>query len=104
MRIFHVATPEDWSEAQRTGTYTTSTLGRSLAEEGFIHASFEHQWQGVLHRFYSDVSAPLLLLEIETDRLTSPLVEEPPAPGVDERFPHIYGPLNTDAVVGVRDL
>lgn len=104
MRIFHIATPDDWAEAQRTGGYTTSTRGRSLAEEGFLHAAFEHQWPLVQRRYYADVSTPLLLLEIETDRLTSPLVEEPPAPGIDETYPHIYGPLNADAVVDVHEI
>lgn len=104
MRIFHIATPEDWASAQQTGSYTTSTLGRSLAEEGFIHAAFEDQWPLVLRRYYAEVHTPLLLLEIETDRLSSLLVEEQPAPGVDAIYPHIYGPLNVDAVVSTRDI
>ena len=41
MRIFHIATAADWAEAQRTGSYTTSTRGRSLEQEGFVHASRE---------------------------------------------------------------
>jgi glutathione S-transferase len=28
----------------------------------------------------------------------SPIVHEPPAPGVDTLFPHIYGPLPVSAV------
>ncbi len=32
------------------------------------------------------------------------MVEEPPAPGVEETFPHIYGPLNPAAVVAVTAL
>ena len=104
MRIFHIATPEDWASARQSGTYTTSTLGRSLAEEGFIHAAFEDQWPLVLRRYYAEVYTPLLLLEIDTDRLTSTLVEEQPAPGVEAIYPHIYGPLNVDAVVSTRDI
>ena len=43
-----------------------------------------------------------MLLEIDTDLLDVPVVEEPPAPGVEETFPHIYGPLSAaHAVVGV---
>lgn len=98
MRIFHIATVADWEGAQRAGSYTTSTRGRTLAEEGFIHASREDQWRGVRERFYADVDEPLVLLTIDTDRLVSPVVEEAPGGGVDETFPHIYGPLNTDAV------
>ncbi len=98
MRIFHIALRSEWEAAKKSGAYTTSTRGRTLAEEGFIHASRGDQWQGVHTAFYADVTEPLVLLVIDTDRLTSPLVEEVPADGVTETFPHIYGPLNADAV------
>ncbi len=103
MQIFHIATVADWRGAQRAGSYTTSTHGVTLADEGFIHASRGDQWQGVRGRFYSEVTEQLVLLSIDTDRLTAPVVEESP-PGTDETFPHIYGPLNPDAVVQVIPL
>ncbi len=104
MLIYHVATRTDWERAQREGRYTTSTLGVSLEEEGFIHASRADQWEGVRERFYVHVEEPLVLLEIDTDRLDVPVVEEQPAPGVDETFPHIHGPLSVSAVVQVTPL
>lgn len=97
--LFHIALTSDWLEAQRSGTYTVSTLGRTLAEEGFIHAAYGDQWQGVRERFYSDVAEPLVLLRIDGELLDVPVVDEPPAPGSTELFPHIYGPLPTSAVV-----
>lgn len=97
--IFHLALASEWAAAQRSGAYTTSTLGRSLAEEGFIHASRADQWTGVRERFYAEVTEPLVLLHIDTDLLDVPVVEEPPAPGVSETFPHIYGRLPVGAVV-----
>jgi uncharacterized protein (DUF952 family) len=97
-RIFHVATAADWAAACETGRYTTSTRGRTLAEEGFIHASHEDQWPRVRELFYADVTEPLLLLVIDTDRLDVPLVEEA-VPGTGETFPHLYGALGPDAVV-----
>ena len=97
-RIFHIATAADWEAAQRSGSYTTSTHGRTLAEEGFIHASHEDQWQDVCRTFYAGVTEPLVLLAIDPDKLTAPVVEEVPD-GADRAFPHIYGPLNADAVV-----
>ncbi|HWJ81344.1 MAG TPA: DUF952 domain-containing protein [Nocardioides sp.] len=97
--IFHIALASEWAAARERGVYTTSTLGRSLAEEGFIHASRADQWPGVRERFYGGVTEPLVLLQIDTDRLDVPVVEEPPAPGVAETFPHLYGPLRVDAVV-----
>ena len=55
-------------------------------------------------RFYADIAEPLVLLEIDTDLLGVPVVEEPPAPGIEETFPHIYGALEPSAVVSVRPL
>ena len=102
--LFHIALASDWAEAQKSGTYTISTLGRTLAEEGFIHAAYGDQWPGVRERFYSDVAEPLVLLRIDGDLLDVPVVEEPPTPGATEVFPHIYGPLPAGAVVGVIPL
>ena len=34
MEIFHIATLADWSKATKTGRYSTSTLGRTLKQEG----------------------------------------------------------------------
>ena len=96
MRIFHIALESDWRTAQRSGEYTTSTLGRTLAEEGFIHASREDQVKGVHDAFYSKVRKPLVRLDIDTDRLRSEWREDPVG---EDSYPHIYGPLNIDAVI-----
>ena len=101
MRIFHIATRADWERAQREGAYTTSTRGVTLEEEGFIHASRADQWEGVRAAFYADVTEPLVLLEIDTDLLGVPVVEEAPARGVEETFPHVYGAIGPDSVVAV---
>ena len=103
-RIFHITTAEDWETALRAGTYTRSTVGRDLAEVGFLHVAYAHQWRETRRRHFNEVQSPLVLLEIDTERLTSPVREEQSAPGTGEIYPHIYGPLNVDAVVSVRDL
>ncbi len=101
--VFHLALRQDWEEAQASGDYRVSTLGRTLDEEGFLHASYRHQWPGVRAAFYSAVEQPLVLLEIDPGRLDVPVVVEAPA-GSDEAFPHIYGPLPVRAVVAVHPL
>ena len=101
MRIFHLAEAAHWEDAQRTGAYAQSTLGRTLAEEGFIHASREDQWETVRATYYADHDGPLVLLEIDPDLLTSPWREDPVG---DTTFPHVYGPINTSAVVDARPL
>lgn len=97
--IYHIAYAEDWASARRDGAYTVSTLGVSLAEQGFIHASTAVQVAGVANAFYAGESG-LVLLVIDEERLVPPLRYEP-APGSDELFPHLYGPLNLDAVVDI---
>ncbi|WP_139980819.1 DUF952 domain-containing protein [Nocardioides litoris] len=97
MRIFHIATVADWDAARATGRYTTSTRGRTLAEEGFIHASRGDQWQAVRERWYAGVEEPLVLLVVDPELLTSPVIEEE-VPG-GEVFPHVYGPIDVAAVV-----
>ena len=99
MRIYHLATVADWEAAQRSGSYTTSTYGVTLEQEGYIHASRADQWEGVRARYYADVTEPLVLLVVDTDLLGSPVVEEVPAPGMSETFPHVYGPIDPAAVV-----
>lgn len=97
MLIYHVATAADWAAARASGAYTTSTRGRTLEEEGYIHASRLDQWRGVHARYYADVTEALVLLEVDTDRLACPVVEEQ-VPG-GERFPHVYGPIPPSAVL-----
>ena len=99
MRIYHVATLPDWKHAQDTGTYTTSTYGRTLEQEGFIHAAYHDQVPIVRDRYYAEVAEPLLVLEIESDLLDAEVREEPVG---DATYPHVYGPIPTDAVVAWR--
>ena len=102
-RIFHLALASDWERARELGEYAVSTRDRTLAEEGFIHASRDDQWPGVRKRFYADVSEPLVLLEIDP-LLLSAEVREELVPGTGETFPHVYGPIDLRAVVGTRTL
>ncbi len=101
MQIFHIATVADWEQARESGAYTTSSLGRSLEDEGFLHAAHRQQLAGVFQRYYADVREPLVLLTIDTERLAVPWHEDEVG---EETFPHIYGPLSPDAVVDVRPL
>ena len=102
MQIFHLTTAEEWTSAKDAGIYTVSTRGVTLGQEGYIHCSFRDQVDGVRQRSYSDLD-DVLLLVIETDQLASPWKPEQ-LPGADATYPHIYGPLNLDAVVEVREL
>lgn len=102
-RIYHIAARADWERALRDGEYTTSTAGRTLAEEGFIHASQAAQVAVVANTFYRGLPDDLVVLVIDTARLRAPVRYED-VPGAGAPFPHIYGPLNTDAVLAARPL
>ncbi len=93
--IYHLILESDWEAAKATGEVTPG----SLAAEGFIHCSRdEAQALAVARRLYSGQGG-MLVLEVDTGKLLSPVKREASRSG--EIYPHIYGPLNTDAVVGV---
>ena len=104
--IFHITSHAAWSEAQAKGEYTAP----SLATEGFIHCSTLAQVLPVAENYYKGQTS-LALLAIEPARLSSTLKWEGPSggtppPGVSEGdlFPHIYGPIQMEAVVKVVNL
>ncbi len=101
MIVHHLALESAWQAAQPTGAYLISTLGLELSEVGFIHCSQPEQVAGVHTRFYGAVTEPVLLLTIDTDLLMSPWQLDD-VPGELLPFPHVYGPLNLDAVVSVE--
>lgn len=96
--IYHITTNEAWAKAVEQNYYEAP----SLIEEGFIHCSTENQVNGVLNRYYKD-TPNLLKLVIEISKLTSELKYEL-APSVNELFPHIYGPIQIEAVISVIEL
>lgn len=102
--IFHLAEARHWAAAESGGTYTWSTLGRTLEEEGFIHCSEGHQWPATRARFYASYPDDLVLLTIDEALLPQPFVREVGNPVTGEEFPHLYGPLLCSAVVATLTL
>ncbi len=92
--ILHITQREQWEQAQGTGFYR----GDTLDSEGFIHCSTLQQVVAVANaRFHAQEG--LVLLCIDAEMLQAELRFDAAEEG--ERFPHIYGPLNSDAVVKV---
>ena len=104
MTILHLASNDIWLAASKEGEYRAD----SLSTEGFIHCSTESQIVDVANAFYHGQPG-LVLLVLDPDKLSAELKWEPPAhPNPeraarvgDELFPHLYGPLNVDAVMEV---
>ena len=92
--ILHICRAEDWRGAQKLSEYRAD----SLAAEGFIHCSTPEQVAKTANRFYAG-QADLVLLVVDADRVLAELRYEA-ADG--NLFPHLYGPLNLDAVAEVR--
>ena len=104
--IFHITTPLAWNEAKKAGEYRAA----SLLTEGFIHCSTISQVIPVANLYYKGEN-DMILLQIEPTLLSSTLKWEAPSggtppPGVPEGdpFPHVYGPINLDAVVHTLEL
>jgi uncharacterized protein (DUF952 family) len=97
--IYHLALAADWDEA--APVYRGSTLGRSLDEVGFVHASTAEQVKRIADLVYRGRS-DVLLLKIDPDRLGVPVRYEEVEGG--ERFPHVYGPVPRTAVLAVTPL
>jgi uncharacterized protein (DUF952 family) len=95
--ILHITSTEGWAEAKNLGSYRSNTL----ESEGFIHCSTLAQVIGSANRFFKD-RQDLVILIIEIDRVIPEIRYEGADP--NNLFPHIYGELNIDAVVGSIDL
>lgn len=96
MLIYHIVVPDRWNSFDAAEDY----MAESMASEGFIHCSYAHQLEAVLKRYYADAEK-VFILELDTDKLSSRLVEEPSTN--NEIYPHIYGPINRDAIVGIEE-
>jgi len=93
--IYHVTTAAEWKAAEEKGYYETP----SLKEEGFIHCSQENQVAGVLERYFAG-KTDVIKLVIDSDKLSNRFVFEW-SPSTADTFPHVYGPIDLEAVIDV---
>lgn len=105
--IYHLTPARHYRGQVEDQPYVAATF----AEEGFIHCTGDRDLLlQVANTYFADLTDTLLVLTIAPHRLTSPLKFEPPAPppGATKQagytksnplFPHIYGPINREAIV-----
>ena len=93
--LYHIVSAADWAKQENQSDYKAD----SLPAEGFIHLSTQEQVAGVVERYYQHIP-DLLLLHIDAEKLSHPLKYEPATS--NELFPHLYGPLNKDALLTVE--
>ncbi len=95
MIIYHITPLNTWREALEFGSYSAD----SLEKDGFIHCCTKDQTDEILKTWFQGES-DLVLLEIDQTLLSAEVKYED-SHGSGELFPHIYGPLNLDAVMRV---
>ena len=104
--IYHLLDEADLERCVRGDEY----LPERFAADGFIHCTADlATLVRVANDYFAGAPGAVLVLAIDTRRLRSRVVFEDAAPipggGTSHladgaRFPHVYGPLNLDAVTG----
>lgn len=104
--IYHLTPADHYHRQPRNNPY----LPETFADEGFIHCTAGQEMLiEVANRYFNTFTGDLLALLIDPQHLTSPLKFEAPIPPPGEAptepyaqsdilFPHIYGPLNREAI------
>ena len=92
--IVHICKHGDWEQATSRSAYQAD----SLFSEGFIHCSQPGQVLEVANRFFAQ-EQDLVLLWLDP-KLVQADIRWEPADGLF--FPHIYGPINLEAVKAVK--
>ena len=95
--LVHLCGLDEWAVARASGEIRPDASGGQ-----FIHLSAPEQVHLPANRLYRG-RGDLVLLHIDPARLTSEVRWEPGVPTDPESmlFPHLYGPLPTDAVIRV---
>ena len=97
--ILHITTRKNWAEATAAGEYRAA----SLQSDGFIHCSTANQVVDTANLFFHG-QPDLVLLIIDEAKLRATLKYESPTgggahdPRVGPMFPHVYGPIDRQAV------
>jgi uncharacterized protein (DUF952 family) len=95
--ILHITTRDAWERATVSRSYRADTL----ESQGFIHCSKPEQVIRVANSLFRGQDN-LVLLCIDSGEVDAEIRYEN-LEGGEQRFPHIYGPLNVEAVVRVLD-
>jgi uncharacterized protein (DUF952 family) len=93
--IYHIAMASDWESQKNELEYVPTGYYR----EGFIHCCKDIQLEGVKERYFRGQSG-MVLLHVDESKLKAVLKYE--ASTNDEEFPHVYGPINREAIIAVQ--
>ena len=94
---YHGVPQPYWNALAPAEPYVPSDFER----EGFIHCTDGREAISIiLTQYYKEDAGEWLVLSIDKSRIAAPVKYEDPA-GI---FPHVYGPLNRDAIVDVKPI
>lgn len=98
MRLtYHATTKAHWDTLDPSEPY----LPRDFDADGFIHCTDGAEALSiVLTTYYKHEPGEWIVLYLDADRITSPVSYDDPA----EIFPHIYGPINRDAIMAAKEI
>jgi uncharacterized protein (DUF952 family) len=101
--IYHLAPATRWYSWPENEPY----LPAEYEKDGFIHCtSGDELMIKVANQYYRNVPGDYVLLVIDMLKLENPAspVKWEKSPVFDSLFPHIYGPIDRNAIVGVRSI
>ena len=94
--IYHIAIRAEWDAQAGAATYAPARYEK----DGFIHSSEQYQLEPVADYNFRGRD-DLVLLELMPTKLEPETRYEQ---GGKEKYPHIYGHVNKDAVSGALDI
>ncbi len=94
--IYHLMERSDWERAERTGTGVVPGEG-----ESFLHCCDQGQLHQVVTGWFA-AGADVVALVLDPTRVAGETRYEPGSAGEPERFPHLYGSIRPQDVVGVE--
>ncbi len=89
--ILHICLREEWERAQQSGEYR----GEDFESDRFIHCSTGEQIGGIAGKVPE--KGDFVVLKIDSSKVVPEIKYEKATNG--KFYPHIYGPLNIDAVI-----
>ncbi|MGI8879308.1 MAG: DUF952 domain-containing protein [Jatrophihabitans sp.] len=94
--LYHLVPGPIWAAAQQVGRYAPE----SLDTEGFVHCSFAGQVERTANALYKSVP-DLVVVQLDPAKVGAEIRVED-SYGGGESFPHVYGPVPSDAAVAVH--
>ena len=93
----HMLPAEVWASREPAAPYAPA----AFPHDGFIHCTDgDAGMVATANRFYRDDPRPFVVLTVDLEATGSPWRFDDP----EQRFPHVYGPIDPAAVLAVRRL